>query len=240
MNRFHNIYIILVEPQGPRNIGSTCRAMKAMGFENLILVNPKSVNLQEIKTMACTTEDIFHKAPIYETLDEAVQNLDWIIGTTGRKRHEYTYLLPIDKAAQEIAARTESQKIGILFGREDWGLSNEQLDHCQALATIDTAQFHSINLSQSVMITCYEIRRYLAQPAESKLEWAEQKDMNSLLDGWADLLSNTGYINRGDPDSLIRSFKQIFMRAGLTKRETRIFKGIESHFKKIYEKSKKN
>lgn len=227
-----NIFIILVEPQGPQNIGSTCRAMKAMGFENLIIVRPKSINIKEIKIMACGSEDIFYKAPIYDSIKEAIKDLDWIVGMTGRKRHHQT-LIPLNQVSGEIIEHCQNQKVGILFGREDWGLSNAHLDLCQTHCIIPTSNFHSINLSQSVIIACHDIRSHIEKPCEVIQDWANQKDIQKMLDDWKNLLSQVDYMNRGTPETLMRALKQMGDRAGLRKREVRILHGIANYFKKF-------
>lgn len=230
---FDNVTIILVEPQGPQNIGSVCRAMKSMGFYQLKLVRPRSLFLKDIKTMACGTEDIFYGAEIHQSLPDAIEGLNWIIGTTGRKRNNQT-LTPLHEISQEIYEHIPEQKIGILFGREDWGLSNEDLDYCQRLCIIPTTQFHSINLAQSVLLTCYDLKRlHHSTLKETQIEWADQAEIQLMIKDWRQLLDETEYFNRGTPEGLIRSIKHMGDRARFRKREVRILHGICSHLNKI-------
>lgn len=153
------LYFILVEPAVPGNVGSVARALKNMGFENLRLVNPCSHLAPEALMMAHGAHDILQNASVFHHFSEAVSDLDFLIGTTAKKRRvRYNYHPP--EALPEILLSKKSllQKVGIVFGREEHGLHNEELEKCDILTSIPMAvTYPSLNLAQSVMIYAWEL-----------------------------------------------------------------------------------
>ena len=152
-----DISFILVEPVVPENIGSAARALNTMGFSDLRLVNPANHLADEAKWLAHGSNEILEQAKIFHHFDEAIADLDFIIGTTAKKRSaKYDYYTP-EQARVLVEKKTGIvSKIGIVFGSEESGLKNEELAVCDIASTIQLAKpYPSINLAQSVMLYGY-------------------------------------------------------------------------------------
>jgi tRNA/rRNA methyltransferase len=148
-----NITIVLVRPQYAGNIGSVCRAMKNMGLSRLILVSPEQDPLSaEARMMATSAKDILHKAKIFSSLEEALQGFRWIAGTSARKGINRGPFISPREISPEILQHARSIPVAILFGPEDRGLTNRELDPCHALVQVPThSGLSSLNLAQAVM-----------------------------------------------------------------------------------------
>ncbi len=151
------VSFILVEPAVPENIGAAARAIKTMGFHDLRLVNPGNHLAEEAKWLAHGSVDVLEQASVYGDLTGATENIDFLIGTTAKKRStKNDYYTPEQSRKLIEIKRNLLSNIGIVFGREESGLSNEELSHCDIASTIPIFKpYPSINLAQSVMIYAY-------------------------------------------------------------------------------------
>ena len=155
-----NIRAILFEPREPGNIGSAARALKGMGLSQLYLVNP--IPFLEAKPtwyMAHGATDIIENCCVVETLDDALEGVQFLVGTTHRRRDpRLPPSVSAREAAQEVAAISQRQQVGLLFGREDFGLSTSQISRCQLIASVPMAAKNpSLNLAQAVQVFAYEV-----------------------------------------------------------------------------------
>ena len=156
-----NFSIILSRPRYPENIGAAARAMRNMGFEQLIVVDPQNCDMSRILKMAThAAGEVVENMQIYEDLKTALANLNYIVGTTARLGGQRQLVGSVAKLAQKLAPISEKNQVGLLFGPEDRGLTNEDIRLCHELVNIPTAEFSSLNLAQAVMVVCYELRRY--------------------------------------------------------------------------------
>jgi len=157
IQHLESIRIVLVEPQVPGNIGAVSRAIKNMGLNKLVLVRPWFHNHPQARYMAHGSEDILDSAEVYDEIGDAVADSILVVGTTQRKRHNMQLISP-RQAVSLILDSTSIGPVSILFGREDKGLSNEELTCCQIHVTIPSSPSHpSLNLSQAVMVMAYEL-----------------------------------------------------------------------------------
>jgi tRNA/rRNA methyltransferase len=156
---------ILVEPKVPENIGASARALMTMGFTSLILVKPCKDPEDRARWLAHGSHTILDNALTFETLAEAIVGFDLVIATTTRKRKVQSDLIPVKKLADFIARKGPGiEKIALVFGNEESGLSNSDLSLCDVSSTIPLkVDFPSLNLAQSVMIYSYEL-----SPAKSR------------------------------------------------------------------------
>ncbi len=189
---------ILVEPATPGNIGSAARAIKTMGFSDLRLVNPTDHLQDEARWLAHGANDILENARLFQSLQKACQDLDLIIGTTAKNRSvkiDYYDTHQIRKIIEEKG--NTIQKIGIVFGREESGLSNEELQLCHIASSVPlAAKYPSINLAQSVMIYAH-ILSPLVLNIETKNDNKNSSDnANLILLNKAEKLINQTKISR--------------------------------------------
>lgn len=218
------IRVILDEPREPGNIGSVARAMKGMGLSQLYLVNP--VPFREAKPawyMAHGATDVIENCQVVDGLEEALNGIQFLVGTTHRKRGErLAPCVPARQAAGQIAAISQSQKVAVLFGREDFGLSSGQVSMCQLTASIPMATKNpSLNLAQAVQIFAYEI--FLASVKEmptEEYEYAEVNQIEAFYGRVTDLLNTIGVTPYNhDWETYLRSLRRVFSRTRLETRD---------------------
>lgn len=153
-----HISFVLVEPRESGNIGASARAIKNMGFMNLCLVNPPLELSAEARWLACNALDVLESAQSYPDVKSAIRDMAIVVGTSRRTGKRRGMILPVEQGARNIMKRARSGKVAILFGREDKGLLNKEVDECGLLLTIPTSKKHrSLNLSQAVLIVAYEL-----------------------------------------------------------------------------------
>jgi len=151
------ISFILVEPKVPENIGAAARAVKTMGYKRLVLINPCEYRTGPAQWLAHGSSDILGKAEVYGSLKEALTGTDITIGTTARYRSikgEYTSLEDLRALLERESGNYK--KVALVFGREESGLSNQEISLCDITSTIQlAAPYPSLNLSQAVMLYAY-------------------------------------------------------------------------------------
>ncbi|MBN2263335.1 MAG: tRNA/rRNA methyltransferase [Prolixibacteraceae bacterium] len=150
---------LLIEPSTPGNVGAAARAIKTMGFDQLCLVNPCEYLSGEAQWLAHGSIDILEKAEVYPSFDAAIEGLDFVIGTTAKQRSVKEDYLPLNGIKKILENKCNSiEKVGIIFGREDSGLRNEELKKCDLVSSIPLkTTYPSLNLAQSVMLYAYEL-----------------------------------------------------------------------------------
>ena len=158
-----NVRIVLVEPTHPGNIGAVARAMRTMGLRDLRLVGPRRYPSAEATERAAGAFDVLDRARVDGDLSEALADCTWAVAATARPRRlEWVQLDPA-QAGRELVRRAVSGPVAAVFGRESAGLSNDEIDHCQAVLRIPTApDFRSLNIAAAVQIAAYEIARAAA------------------------------------------------------------------------------
>jgi len=159
---------ILVEPSTPENVGATARAIKTMGFSDLRLVNPCDYLSEPARWLAHASNDILEKARVYSTFQEAIADIDFIVGSTAKKRSvKYDYLV-LPELPELISKKGSTiKKIAVVFGREESGLSNAELKRCDLVSTIPLKNpYPSLNLAQAVMVYAYELSKIRYQKKE--------------------------------------------------------------------------
>ncbi|MBW3020217.1 RNA methyltransferase [Candidatus Woesearchaeota archaeon] len=216
------ISIILVEPQFPGNIGAIARSMKNFGFSNLILVNPKCEIDQEARNRAKHANDILDNVQILKEFPE----MDYLIGTSCKTGNDYNIPRnPITpKELKEVIPKEGN--IGIVFGRESDGLSNEELDKCDFLVMIPTNEdYASMNLSHAVTIVLYELSNFKIDITPISLN--EKKQLMKMLD---EVLEKMDFVSEDKRDTQRLVWKKIIGKSFMSKREAFALMGF---FKKI-------
>lgn len=225
-----NLSVILVEPTHPGNIGATARAMANMGVTDLRLVLPEA-HLSEVAVKrAAHGLEVLKNATVHEHLTDALHDLHWVGGTTARNRkaQDRTVLLP--DIAQ--AFPDHSCRMGLLFGRESSGLSNDELALCTALIHIPThGEATSLNLSHAVMVTLYEMSRHY-QPAnvipgaDLGSGIATVEELAGLRQHLESVLIQTDFMKTHQETGIMKRFDDFFARAQPTEHEIRMWRGM--------------
>jgi tRNA/rRNA methyltransferase len=228
MNTMENIAVVLVEPQIPENIGATARAMNNMGVTRLLVVNPENCDLSRIVKMATGTSiDIVEQMEVYDDLLQAIGPFHYVVGTTARIGAQRPALTTPRRLAQDVIPIAQSNRVAILFGPEDRGLSNEHLRYCHTITTIPTSRFSSLNLAQAVMIVCYEIFLTGKEPAQEVLpRLANKFELEGMYDHLKEVLMKIGFIDPQNPEHWMLNIRRFLSRVPLRAREVRVIRGI--------------
>jgi tRNA/rRNA methyltransferase len=230
MNYKDRITIILVEPQSPGNIGMVCRAMKNMGLSNLRLVNGCSKSHPEARKFAVSAGDLLEKAQVYSSLEDALADQEITVATTRRHGKYRKEIFSPGEIARNILSSIDTNRAALVFGREDNGLTTDELALCRWHATIPSSDdYGSLNLAQAVLIFCYEL--FLGQSSaapEEQRTVATVTEMESLYRHMESTLLGIGFLNPQNPAHLMRSLRRIFARSALDSREVTIMRGMMS------------
>jgi tRNA/rRNA methyltransferase len=236
MSPARQIAFVLCRPMQSGNIGSVARALKNMGFTDLRLVAPVASSRNRAATsMAVHGGDVLTASTIHSDLAAALADCTLTVGTTCRPGLYRSGVVSLRTAASELVSAAAVNRVAIVFGPEDHGLSNDELKACQRLVTIPTADdYRSLNLAQAVMLVAYELRMAatagLAKPPPAPHR-ASARDVESMLVRMADALVEIGFLPADNPDHIMFALREIFGRSGLTPRELDILNGIARQIK---------
>ena len=223
-----NIHMILVEPQIPENIGSVARAMTNMGIAHLVLVKPKNCDLSRVVKMATgSSVDVIEEMEVYDDLGEALGPFHYIVGTTARLGTRRPAMSDPRHLARDLIRVSQKNRVGILFGPEPRGLSNDQLRYCHKIVTINTASFSSLNLAHAVMIVCYEI--FMASPRQDLTplpRLANSFELEGMYDHLRDVLMKIGFLNPQNPEHWMMNIRRFLSRLSLRAREVKVIRGV--------------
>lgn len=223
-----SVKIVLVEPAGPLNVGAVARVMKNMGLRTLVLVNPQCDPLgQEARQMAVHGVDILEAAQQVATLPEALTGCQRAIATTARVRTLSTPLELPDVALPWLLE--ESVTSALIFGPEDRGLSNVELNYAQRFVSIPASlEYPSLNLAQAVAICCYELYQSIQQP--SPTHHSDAAAPLDTLEGYYEhlerVLLKIGYLYPHTALARLEKFRYLFNRAMPTVEEVAMLRGI--------------
>lgn len=221
--------IVLVEPQSPGNIGMTCRAMKNMGLSRLRLVNGCDRFHPESLKFAVSAKDLLENAELFPDLASAIADCTLTVGTTRRHgKYRQEILSPPEVAAMVREQEQDNCRAAIVFGREDSGLTTDELALCSRHATIPSAsEYGSLNLAQSVLIFCYELGKAGESPGGGRDEpLASSGEMEAFFSQLRISMAKIGFLNEQNPEHIMRSLRRIFFRADLDGREISILRGM--------------
>ncbi len=247
------IRIVLIEPTHPGNIGAVARAMKTMGLQHLVLVNPKKYPHYEASKRAAGAQDVLDAAQLVDHIDEAIADCTKVFGTSVRDREVSWPTLDPHAAAQQAISHVNQDtfnQLAILFGRESSGLTNQEMDLCQAQIRIAAnPEYSSLNLASAVQIITYELRvkslaalqsaqQQSANDSEQQeqintgVEKRQQAATKKQLDGHLMHLKNTlealDFTKTAQPTLLMRKLTRLYSKADLTIEEIQILRGILS------------
>jgi tRNA/rRNA methyltransferase len=223
---------ILLNTSHPGNVGAAARAMKVMGFSDLVLVAPRYADVlqhSEATSLASGATDVLANARIVDTLAEALDGMTFACATAMTPRD----FGPPTFAPRELFATLapQSQRVAIVFGSERFGMSNDDVYRCHACVSIPThPEYGSLNLAQAVQLLAYDWRQALGgfgvEPRTAPPAQADAAAVQGLLEHWQQALTAIGFLDPAAPKKLMPRLNQLFNRAQLTPEEVHILRGI--------------
>ncbi len=226
-----NIRIVLVETSHPGNIGGVARAMKNMCMSELYLVTPKIFPCADATARASGADDLLASAVVCDSLQAAVADCQIVIGASARSRTIAVPELTPRACAERLLVEAQNKKIAIVFGRENSGLKNHELDLCQQLLFIPcNPDYSSLNLAAAVQVVCYELlvasRQSISAVTEADIPLANSAQMESFFEHLYQTLEEIGFINPEKSTSIMRRLRRVYHRAALDTKELDILRGI--------------
>ena len=231
------INIVLVDTIHPGNIGSVARAMKTMGLSRLSLVNPRVFPSDDAIALSGNATDVLKNAKIYKNIREAIKDSTFVYATSSRDRSIQWPIKDAASAAKDIHAEVNNNKeISIIFGKEDRGLTNDELENANRLIEIPANPIYPVlNLAMSVQIISYEIFK---SSSDVKLkEWRDYPEVNSeqlqmLIDHFIVTAIDIDVIDPDNPKKIISRIKRMFTRLQPDEMEASFMRGFLSGIKK--------
>ena len=250
------IRIVLVEPSHPGNIGGAARAMKTMGMNQLVLVNPGRFPDPQADWRAAGAMDVLDEAVVVDDLATALDGCRFVVGTSTRMRSIPWPVISAKELGSVLAEQPRDSEIAVLFGREDSGLSNEELQSCHVHMQIPSSEVYgSLNLAMAVQVVCYEVFQHQIQADEQGLsnlakdlatdgeraeiltqgtriwdkEPATVAQFDALMAHWEEVLVGSGFIKAENPGHTLTRLRRMFMRHQLDETEVQIMRGALKH-----------
>ena len=231
------INIVLVDTIHPGNIGSVARAIKTMGLKRLSLVNPRVFPSGDANALAGNATDILENATLYSSIQDAIKNSTFVYATSARDRSIQWPILNAEQASKEIVEQANSEKeISIIFGKEDRGLTNDELEIANKLIEIPAnPEYPVLNIAMSVQLILYEI--FKASSNVRPREWRDYPEVNSeqlqrLIKHFIDTAIEIDVIDPENPKKIISRIKRMFTRLQPDEMEASFMRGFLSGIKK--------
>lgn len=249
---YSNIKIVLVNTTHSGNIGGVARAMKNMGLCDLVLVEPKSFPSDEASARAAGADDLLSTAVVVSSLQDAIADCELVFATSARERHiPWPILDPREMSGvvQQAKKADLEKSIAVVFGREDRGLTNEELHLCQHHVCIPSVEgFSSLNIAAAVQVIAYELRvAFLQSQTKKELsspQWgtswdaplATQQDLEMMFAHFEATMTKTEFLDPENPRQLMTRLRRLLMRALPDKIEVNILRGMLTSVSKKIDK----
>ncbi|GAB5414855.1 MAG: tRNA (cytosine(32)/uridine(32)-2'-O)-methyltransferase TrmJ [Congregibacter sp.] len=237
------IRIVLIETSHPGNIGAVARAMKNMGLTRLVLVAPEQFPDEQATWRAVSAADVLESAVVVDSFAEAVADCAFVVGTSAKDKRIPWPVLDARRAAAEVAAQSARGEVAIVFGREDNGLSNDELMRCNLHLAIPTSDVYtSLNLAMAVQVVAYELHMQSAEgtlPDSAVSDWdaapATQENIERFYAHLEETLSEIGFLNPKAPRQLMPRLRRLYGRLNMDEMELNILRGILTETQKRIE-----
>lgn len=231
MTALSRIRVVLVEPSHPGNIGASARAMKTMGLERLVLVNPRRFPDPEATARASRADDLLDRAWVVSDLPAGLAGCRLTIGASARQRHLEWPLLAVRDAVRQLLVEAQTGEVALVFGREQTGLTNEELARCHYLTRIETHPgYSSLNLAASVQVLAHELRmaslETLPVACPEVLPPAPSEAMERFHQHLAEALFELEFCHPWQCRKLLQRLRRLFSRARPDTVEIQILRGI--------------
>ncbi|KPV95996.1 tRNA (cytidine/uridine-2'-O-)-methyltransferase TrmJ [Pseudoalteromonas sp. P1-9] len=227
------IRIVLVNTSHTGNIGSVARAMKTMGFSKLYLVDPVNPVDSHASALAAGATDVLGNAVVVDTLQEAIADCNTVIGTSARSRTlSWPMVNPVECGEKLLAGTEQDGDVALVFGRENSGLTNEELQLCNFHVCIAAnPEYSSLNLAMAVQTLCYETRMRFLAKGEQQIEqddavYPSSEQMELFYQHLEKTLLDTGFIIKQHPGQVMTKLRRLFNRARPEEQELNILRGI--------------
>ena len=232
-----NIRIVLVNTTHPGNIGGAARAMKNMGLAELYLVQPREYPAPRAVWRAAGARDVLAGATIVESVDEAIADCALVVGTSARERRIPWPLLNPRECGEKIYSEAAEHKTALLFGREDRGLTNDELQKCHYHVHIPSnPDYSSLNLATAVQVLAYEVRMASLADDQGNLpslsEWDQPPvtagDLEFFHEHLATTMAELQFYDPENPKQLLTRMRRLFNRVRMDQMEVSILRGLLS------------
>jgi len=222
MSAAADVRIVLVRPKDPRNVGAACRAMKCMGLHRLSIVVDGLLDPAQARVLAHYATDVLDAAEVHTDLREAIGDAVLVAGTTRRRGRNRKYFSVFPEQLARRIVSTRGGTVAVLFGNEETGLTDEELELCNLAVSIPASpEFPSLNLSHAVQVICYEIFRARTRGKLTPFAPIGAHAVDELVEGITDSLRRIGFFTQVTPRQMTVFFRDILARAGLSVNEAR-------------------
>jgi len=247
VDRLKNIRFVLLNTSHAGNIGGAARAMKVMGLDQLHLINPSDYPSAEATARASGADDVLFNADVHENLDQAIAPCHLVFGTSARNRGMDIEVINLNQAAQLMVNAAKSHKVALLFGKERYGMTNEEMHRCHYLVKLPANPvYSSLNLAAAVQVAAYETRMKCLQDENTVTDSADEKQavepfvnaekMHSFYQHLFDVMHDVNFMNAENQGSLAEKIRMMFNRLRIEKHEMDILRGFLSAVKKKIKK----
>jgi len=228
-----NIRFVLMGTTHAGNIGAAARAMKTMGINDMALVKPECFPSSEATSRASGADDLLNRADICQDIDAAIKDTKLVIGTTARKRHMNIPVIDARQAARLLVAEASKNKVALVFGKERYGMTNEEVERCHYLVRLPTVEhFSSLNLAAAIQVLAYECRMatltedsYLSEEKVSD-DHVDAAKMESFFAHYFDVMEKALYLRKEGHDSLKTKIRLMYNRIRPKRHEIDILRGF--------------
>jgi len=224
--------IILVNPKYPENVGASARIAFNFGISELIVVSETDIRPDRERMLKMATHKaahLIHEMGFFTDVADAVAPFQFIVGTTARQgRHRILEQTPREVMA-EVGPLVENNRVALMFGPENTGLTNRELDFCQFTSTIPTVDFASLNLAQAVAIHCYELSMAIRTPYTPEIpegDFANAFELEGMYEHIEQALTTVTFLDEFNASYWMRNIRQFLSRVRLKKKETSMIRGM--------------
>ncbi len=229
-----NVAIVLVRPKIPENIGAAARIAWNMGITRLILVRDRLPDREPMAKMAThKAAHLIDNLEIYQTLPEALLDFTLVVGTTARRGRQRFVTQTPREMVHALLPQLPNNKVAIIFGPEDTGLTNDDLKYCQMASAIPTADFSSLNLAQAVAIHCYELHYGIIHDSKDMAlapQLATSYEIESMYSYLEESLFTIDFMGEISHSYWMGNIRNFFNRIRLTSKDANIIRGISKKF----------
>jgi len=246
MHRLAQINMVLIGTTHPGNIGAAARAIKVMGLNRLSLVDPETYPSAEARARASGADDVLSEANVYAELDGALADSQLVFGTSSRSRGMNIPMVDMRQAAHKmIFAANEGKQVAMLFGKERYGLTNDEMQRCHYLVKYPAnPEYPSLNLAAAVQLAAYELRmaclngdqNTLPTPRHGMLNLCDGQKMQSFYQHLFSTMEQLDFLNTENKASMTEKFRMMFNRTHIETHEMDMLRGFLSAVNKNLKK----